>query len=823
MQERKMSLRTAILTPFIIIMIIMVIVFLLLWQANYDWIAQEQGGKIVNALSDNAKQRVSYMLAEPQRINKMYAQVITLNQYFEEDDLNGLQQYTLELSKSVRSEVPQISVISYGDEMTNFLGYRITEAVDQFDLMLQDPRTEGQLNIYQGEDISSAIVGSYEGYDPRTRPWYAPVKENPTVQWSEIYINMDEKNEATISSLVPIIDNFGNFKGVADIDVKLSGINEFLTTEINKGNGIIYIVDEEWSVIAHSLETETVKVTSQNPPEGELFLAVSSENRVESASANYLIKNTASNDIVHRFDIDGEKYFAMISALEDPQGLKWRIVTVIPENDLLGVVRSRQILSTIGIVGLILIASILGLIILTRVVRPIRKASMIASEISKGNWDTQITHDRFDFYETNQLIHALSVMIDNLKSSFYEIKISQEKYQSLVENVDNMIYSISKEGNFISVNTSFEKLVRRERTEIVGAPIESIFSSDENKRYWRNTIEEIIKDKVKMNLQFDFISENNQQMTLKVNLIPILDERGEVELILGSNTDITSLIEAQDEINRLIEGEKEKLEKLVFERTEALRLAMDELVEKEKMASLGSLVSGISHEINTPLGVAVSAGSYIEKLLSDFQLKLVNNDVSKNDFIKFVNNMEESSTIINTNLIRAAELVKSFKEIAVYQSIEGKVKFNLYNYVTATVLSLKHEYKSSAHQIDIDCDKTLEIQSYPGAFSQILTNLLMNSFVHGYSERNNGSILIKFEVNHKMLKMIYKDDGVGISEDSLSRIFDPFFTTNRSKGGSGLGLNIVYNLVTRQLNGKITCQSKLDEGTTFIMEMSLED
>lgn len=823
MQERKMSLRTAILMPFIIIMIIMVTVFLLLWQANYDWIAQEQGGKIVNALSDNAKQRVSYMLAEPQRINKMYAQVIKMNHYFDDGDLSGLQQYTLELSKAVRSEVPQISVISYGDEMTNFLGYRITEAVDHFNLMLQDPRTEGQLNIYQGEEVNSPIVGSYEGYDPRTRPWYAPVKENPSVQWSEIYINMDEKNEATISSLVPVIDNYGDFKGVADIDVKLSGINEFLATEINKGNGIIYIVDGNWSVIAHSLETETVKVTTQNPPEGKLYLAVSSDNRIESVSAKYLIENTASNDIVYRFEIDGEKYFTMVSALEDPKGLDWRIVTVIPENDLLGVVKSRQTLSTIGIVGLILIASALGLVILSRVIRPIRKASVLASEISEGNWDAQITHDRFDFYETNQLIHALAVMINNLKSSFYEIKMSQEKYRSLVENVDNMIYSISKEGNFVSVNTSFEKLIQRERSEIVGAPIESIFSSDESKRYWRKTIDEIIINKAKVNLQFDFVSENNQQITLKVNLIPILDDLGEVQLILGSNTDITSLIEAQNEINRLVEGEKEKLEKLVLERTEALRLAMDELVEKEKMASLGSLVSGISHEINTPLGVAVSAGSFIEKILSDFQLKLVNNDVSKNDFIKFVNNMEESSTIINTNLIRAAELVKSFKEIAVYQSIEGKVKFNLLNYVTATVLSLKHEYKSAEHHIDIDCDKELEIQSYPGAFSQILTNLLMNSFIHGYSDRNNGNILIRFEVNNKTLKMTYKDDGVGISEESLSKIFDPFFTTNRSKGGSGLGLNIVYNLVTRQLNGRITCQSKLDEGTTFIMEMSLED
>ena len=615
LKRKLMSLRTAIILPFVLIMIIMIAVFIILWQQNYQWIAAEQGSKIVHAINDHTKLRVTYMLSEPQRINMMYAQIIQKDNLFKSGDLTNLQNYTLELIRSIREEVPQISVISFGDENKNFLGYRTTENVAQFNLRLKDKRTEGLLNIYSGEDTSAEIAGAYEDYDPTTRPWYSPVKISPEPQWSDIYINIDEKNEATISSLYPLWDSSGNFIGVSDIDVKLSGINTFLKNDLNRGNGEIYIINDEWRIIAHSLDQSTIDVKITDSVEGEMLPAIESQNQLIQGSANYLRTHNKSNNKVSRFEIGHEKYFTMISPLSEPKGLNWRIIVVIPENDLLGVVKMRQNATTVGVAFLVLFATIAGMMILSRVIRPILKAADAAAEINIGNWDTGLMHNKIDFYETYTLINAFKTMTERLKENFKLITVNEEKYRSLVENVENMIYSISPEGNFISVNTSFENVVGMKRSELVGQSFECIFVLEKDKKYWRDITKKLKQTKEKISLQYEYTNMNHKQTTLNINLIPILNDQNEIEMILGSNTDISDLIQAQNEITRLIASEKETLALLVEERTEELKFAMSELVEREKMASLGSLVSGISHEINTPLGVAVSAGSFMAQQL----------------------------------------------------------------------------------------------------------------------------------------------------------------------------------------------------------------
>lgn len=814
-----MSLRTAIMLPFFVFMLLIIAIFVLIFRQNYQLIAEEQGEKMINALSENTNQKVSYMLSEPERINKLYAQNIELSALYEGDDLSKLQQYTLELSKSIRKEVPQISVVSYGDELQNFIGYRMSDDVNHFDLMLKDPRTNGLLNIYSDETNQSEIAGSYEGYDPTTRPWYAPVKVNQISQWSEIYINIDEKNEATISSLVPVYDLDNKFRGVADIDVKLSGINTFLANDQNRGNGEIYIIDDEWRIIAHSLSDNTVKITSSDPPTGELLPAAESTNILVKGSADYLIQHQTHSEDVIRFEIKGDSYFARITPLEEPVSLNWRIVVVIPESDLLGVVKQRQSTMTSLVVLLLILSTAIGAVVISKFLRPILSAADTASEISYGNWDARFNPHGFVFYETHQLGSALEAMAKRLQETFNQITFSEEKYRSLIENVDHMIYSVTPEGNIISVNAIFEQTVGRSRESLYNQPLEIVFVHEKDKQYWREQITWIQQNKEKVKLQYQFTQSDGNPRILDVILIPILSSNGTLEMILGTNTDITELIYAQQEITRLLAVEKETLEKLVAERTFELEQAMNELIEKEKLASLGSLVSGISHEINTPLGVAVSAGSYLDQLLTEFGEKLTKGIASKTDFAKFMTDMDESITIINTNIIRAADLVKSFKEIAVKQSIEGRMLFNVHDYLNATIMSLRHEYKEAGHHIELHCDPLLEINSYPGTFSQILTNLLMNSFIHGYSEKRHGQIHIDITQSDQRLVLIYKDDGKGMPPEVVSKIFDPFFTTNRNKGGSGLGLNIVYNLVTGQLGGKIHCESKEDAGTTFTIEI----
>ncbi|HEX9059901.1 MAG TPA: HAMP domain-containing sensor histidine kinase, partial [Clostridia bacterium] len=167
--------------------------------------------------------------------------------------------------------------------------------------------------------------------------------------------------------------------------------------------------------------------------------------------------------------------------------------------------------------------------------------------------------------------------------------------------------------------------------------------------------------------------------------------------------------------------------------------------------------------------------------------------------------------------------IKSFKQIAVDQSIEEKRVFNVNNYINEVLLSLNPKLKMTKLTVGIDCPKDLEIYSYPGGLSQILTNLVVNSIVHAYDEGEKGTISIKISTENDTMKFIYSDDGKGISKDDLIKIFDPFFTTKRGTGGTGLGLNIVYNIVTQQYGGTIKCESVFGDGTTFIINIPLHE
>ncbi len=259
-----------------------------------------------------------------------------------------------------------------------------------------------------------------------------------------------------------------------------------------------------------------------------------------------------------------------------------------------------------------------------------------------------------------------------------------------------------------------------------------------------------------------------------------------------------------------------------------LQATQQQLVESEKMASLGNLVAGVAHEINTPVGIGVTCASQLELLTKDLAQLFDSKRMKRSDLQKYLNSVNEISALILKNLNRSAELVKSFKQVAVDQTCEQQRKFHLKTYLQDIILSLTPKLKNTPHQIVIDCDDNIVLFSYPGVFSQVLSNLVMNSLIHGFQERPTaGQITISAQRGKekgnrgKRLVLRYSDNGQGIPNEAIDKIFEPFFTTNRQGGGSGLGLHIVYNLVTHKLNGTIHCESVMGEGTTFIMEIPL--
>ncbi len=262
------------------------------------------------------------------------------------------------------------------------------------------------------------------------------------------------------------------------------------------------------------------------------------------------------------------------------------------------------------------------------------------------------------------------------------------------------------------------------------------------------------------------------------------------------------------------------LEQKVQARTKELANAQQQLIMAEKMASLGQLVAGIAHEINTPLGNSITALSFIHDSQKKVKRLYDGKKLTSSDFGQFLEDSNESMTLMETNLRKASELVKTFKNVAVNQSVEELVKFSIAEHVHEVMLTLRPQLKKTQVEVNFDIDDKLIITSYPGAYYHIVSNMIMNSLKHAFID-NRGHIQVSIHVKGDKLIMVYEDDGKGMEQEVLNRIFDPFYTTKRGEGGTGLGLYMTYNIVTQQLDGEIEVHSTQGKGTRFNLTLPL--
>lgn len=265
-----------------------------------------------------------------------------------------------------------------------------------------------------------------------------------------------------------------------------------------------------------------------------------------------------------------------------------------------------------------------------------------------------------------------------------------------------------------------------------------------------------------------------------------------------------------------------ELEKQVKEKTVDLEKSQERLIQSEKMASLGQLVAGVAHEINTPVGIGVTVSSHLIKRTAKIMDVYKNKKMSKADLEKYFENTLEIGELIFEHLTQTANLVKTFKMISVDQFVHENRVFNVKSYLKNIIKSLGPELKKKGHVVQLICVDDLEIDNYPGVLSQVVINLVMNSIIHAYDENEKG--IIKIDACQKKDEIIikYRDDGKGMSKDILNKIFDPFFTTKRGAGGSGLGMHIVYNSITQILMGKIECESTPGKGTGFTIHIPIK-
>jgi len=253
-----------------------------------------------------------------------------------------------------------------------------------------------------------------------------------------------------------------------------------------------------------------------------------------------------------------------------------------------------------------------------------------------------------------------------------------------------------------------------------------------------------------------------------------------------------------------------------------LNLAKNSLVESEKMASLGSLVAGVAHEINTPIGIGITASSHLSDETVLINNKYISQKMTNRDLSSYLDEANESTSLISSNLARAAKLITSFKQVAVDQSNRDVRTYEVKRYIGEVLHSLKPKFKHTNIIVKVNCDDNLVVHGDAGAFSQIITNLVINSLIHAFENIASGNIEINIMHKQDMIIFTYTDSGKGIDEKHSSKIFDPFFTTKQGKGGTGLGLHIVYNLVVQSLKGSILFNDKFNQGSQFIIEFPID-
>jgi len=419
--------------------------------------------------------------------------------------------------------------------------------------------------------------------------------------------------------------------------------------------------------------------------------------------------------------------------------------------------------------------------------------------------------------EVGRLIDDFNQMLDQVKLRETALHDSAARLRAIVDTAVDGIITIDSRGHIESFNPAAEFIFGYAPDEVVGRNVSMLMPApyrQEHDGYLTNYLSTGIKKIIGSGREVVGLRKDGTSfpMELAVSDMSIGSQRKFTGLV----RDITARKRTESELRRL----NLSLESQVTETRQALnqlRDAQTQLVQSEKLASLGSLVAGMAHEINTPLGIGVSAASTLQVLAEQIRERHDSGEMTRSDLKRFVQAAIDSSDLVLKNLQRAADLMQSFKQVTVDQASGERRRFALKPYLDEVITSLSPKFKGNQHRVRVNCPDDLVVDGYPGAVAQIVTNFITNSMMHAYPERKDGQMEIGASIQGDDVVLAYRDDGVGIEPANLGRVLDPFFTTRRGTGGSGLGLHVVYNLVTQRLGGTVQVKSEPGNGAEFIV------
>ncbi len=396
-------------------------------------------------------------------------------------------------------------------------------------------------------------------------------------------------------------------------------------------------------------------------------------------------------------------------------------------------------------------------------------------------------------------------------------KSHEDSFRLMVEAAPSAMLMVDPKGSITIVNKQAEQLFGYLRAELLGQPVELLVPQRIRPKHpgLRDGFMSHPQPR-SMGIGRDLfgVTKSGNEVPIEIGLNPI--ETPEGFFVLASIIDIT---ERKRSANALAESNRAMAVQIAETQSalERLQETQNQLVQAEKLASLGGLVAGIAHEINTPVGNTFTAATLLQDEVGVLAGKFASGSLKRSDFETFVQGSVEAVRIIVTNTSRAANLIQSFKMIAVDQSSGEIRELEMLSYLNEVMLSLRPLLRRGQVEAIIDCPPELRVVTAPGELAQVITNLVSNAVLHAFEPNQPGELKLSVRVVGGNVELRCRDSGKGMNADVLGKIFDPFFTTRRGSGGSGLGMHIVYNIVEQTLGGRIAVHSAPGEGTEFVI------
>jgi PAS domain S-box-containing protein len=378
--------------------------------------------------------------------------------------------------------------------------------------------------------------------------------------------------------------------------------------------------------------------------------------------------------------------------------------------------------------------------------------------------------------------------------------------QQVIDTVPAVINLKDKQLRYILMNRYMAGIFGIEPADAIGRTTTDLMS-----RYGAQKTDENDKRVLASGRELGFYEEEyldvygNLRQWL-VNKLPLLNADGEIENIVTVAMDIGERKRGEQEMRKAKDAAEAALRNL--------RETQNSLIEAEKLAALGRLVAGVAHEVNNPVGISLTVASSLQRKTSLFAAEVARGTLKRSSLNEFLETSRDASSQLVSNLNRAAELITSFKQVAADRNYSDQRTFDLGDLTEQVVMSLRPGLRKHNLTLTVDCQPNLTMNSYPGPYGQVLTNLFLNSVAHAFPDGKPGAVDIQVrEAGKDNVEIIFSDDGCGMSLDVRRRAFDPFFTTRRDQGGTGLGLHIVYSIVTNRLGGRLHLQSEPGNGT----------